>query len=115
MTYQRFSGVRVSMVISVIVATPTARDDADEPAEDRVQDRDVQPDDEADGEDQHGQVADLLARRPGDLAEFGPDFIEIAAEAGHVGAFFSRLRRKVAGAIGLEPTTAGFGDQCSAN
>jgi hypothetical protein len=30
--------------------------------------------------------------------------------------FFSqRYGREVAGAIGLEPTTAGFGDQCSAN
>ena len=41
--------------------------------------------------------------------------VEIAAESLHVVVLLSGFVVVVAGAIGLEPTTAGFGDQCSAN
>ena len=79
-----------------------------------VENRDVDPDDEADREDEHGQVAHLVARRPRNLLQLGPDLVEVSANAGHV-CWSSLGLREVAGAIGLEPTTAGFGDQCSAN
>src|SRR3954464_15753956 len=113
MTYQRFSALVVSVVISVII-WPLPCDERDDVLEHGIPERDVDPDHEADGEDQHGQVPDMLTRRPRDLAELGPDFVEIAADASHVCGSSLGLR-KVAGAIGLEPTTAGFGDQCSAN
>src|SRR5947207_1129780 len=50
-----------------------------------VEDRDVRTDGKADHEDEHGQVANLLARRPRDLLQFGPRFIEEAAKSTHVG------------------------------
>ena len=59
--------------------------------EDGVQDGDVDTDDEADREDQDRQVPDMLARRPRDLAELGEHLVEVAADAGHVGLFFSLL------------------------
>src|SRR5688500_11904256 len=113
MTYQRFSGVRVSVpVISVIASDPL--DHADEATEDRVEHGDVHAHHEADREDEHGQVAHLVARRPRDLLQLGPDLIEVSADASHSWLLLSS-REVVAGAIGLEPTTAGFGDRCSAN
>src|SRR3954469_14033801 len=80
MTYQRFSALVVSVVISVII-WPLPCDERDDVLEHGVPERDVDPDHEADREDQHGQVPDMLARRPRDLAELGPDFVEIAADA----------------------------------
>src|SRR5215218_4652031 len=86
MTYQRFSGaLLVSVaVISVMTSSPTDQDLHDR-GERRVQDGDVQAHREADHEDEHGQVADLLTRRPRDLLQFGPRFIEEAAKSTHVG------------------------------
>jgi hypothetical protein len=44
--------------------------------EEGIEDRDVDAHDEADREDQDRQIADLLPRRPRDLAELGPDLVE---------------------------------------
>src|SRR6185436_1479820 len=62
---------------------------------------------------QDRQIADLFARRPGDLLELRPRFVDELAKSPHVSGSL-RLRIGLAGAIGLEPTTAGFGDRCSA-
>src|SRR4029079_3114590 len=69
------------------------------------------PDRDADGKDQHGQVACLGERRPGHLPELGDRLSKEAADSIH--EVFSAFQG-VAGARGLEPTTAGFGDRCSA-
>src|SRR4029450_9053572 len=92
----------------------SAHQDPDEALEDDVEDGDVEAHDEADGEDEDRQVANLLARRPGDLLPFGPRFGDEASKPTHVGLLLSDYGG-MAGAIGLEPTTAGFGDRCSAN
>ena len=84
MMYQRFSGALVSVVLlrSVIVVLRRARrHDVEQPDEDAIEHGDVQPDDDADREDQHGQVADLLTGRPADFLQLGPDLIEIASES----------------------------------
>src|SRR4029450_5426173 len=62
----------------------SAHQDPDEALEDDVEDRDVEAHDEADGEDEDRQVANLLARRPGDLLQFGPRFGDEASKATHV-------------------------------
>ena len=71
MTYQRFSGAFVVSVVSFGHHRPLTHDQGDDALEEGVQDRDVDADDEADREDQDGQVADLFAGRPRDLAELG--------------------------------------------
>src|SRR3954451_6654124 len=96
MTYQRFSAAVVSVVISVII-WPLPCDERDDVLEHGVPERDVDPDDEADREDQDGQVPDMLARRPRDLAELGPDFVEIAADASHVCGCFSGYGKRQGG------------------
>src|SRR5689334_10778851 len=96
MTYQRFSGARVSVVTSVII-DPLPDQERDDVLEERVQDRDVDAHDEADREDQDRQVADLFARRPRDLAELGPDLVEVASDSGHVVSYFSLWLRDFVG------------------
>ena len=68
MTYQRFSGAcGLGASVSVII-DPLAAMSADRRCwKTMSQDGDVDADDEADREDEHGQVAHLLARRPRDL------------------------------------------------
>src|SRR5664279_4577278 len=112
MTYQCFSGVgtRVSVVMSVMSAEPAQEGQA--LGDDEVEDRDEDAHGEADDEHEHRQVDRLLARRPGDLLQLRPRFVEVSTEAlDHVGDAFFRLRlwAGVAGAAGLEPTTTGFG------
>src|SRR3954452_24513433 len=143
MMYQRLSGAFVSVVLVRSVITGSLRrrwrgDQVEQADQDAVEDADVQPDHEADRKDQHGQVAHLLAGRPADLPQLGPDLIEIASKSLHSSSssFLSTATAcrvtaspspapgqrdcepsaggSVAGAIGLEPTTAGFGDRCSA-
>src|SRR5919112_4869300 len=87
MTYQRFSGARASAVDSVVIIRPALgplRQQADRALEDRVQHGDVEPDDKADREDEHGQVAGLLPRRPGDLLQLRPRFVDEASNASHL-------------------------------
>src|SRR5919106_5818500 len=86
MMYQRLSGALVSVVLlrSVIIGFLGRRRRADEvehPEEAPIEHGDVQPDHDADREDQHGQVADLLTGRPADFLQLGPDLIEIAADS----------------------------------
>ena len=78
-----------------------------------VEEGDVGADDRADHEDENGQVAGLLTSRPGDLLELGPGLLDEAPDAGH--ELTTSKEPKLAGATGLEPATAGFGDQCSTN
>src|SRR6266511_5031453 len=104
MTYQRFSGARVSVVASVIVATLLPRQQADRVLEDAVEHRDVQADGEADGKDQDGQVARLLGCRPADLPQFGPRFVDEAANATHVGC--SSLSSLLATVLAVPPPRA---------
>ena len=88
--------------------------------------RDVQADHDRDGDHEQGQADHGFPRRPGDLLELGPALVEVAAHAGQHGGFSLPAlmvgmdsegsgRPVVAGATGLEPATAGFGDQCSTN
>ena len=64
MMYQRFSGALVSVVVVEVGHHGYLRcrraDDVEQPDEHAIEDADVQPDHEADREDQHGQVAHLL-------------------------------------------------------
>src|SRR3954447_2401224 len=88
MMYQRLSGAFVSVVLVRSVITGSLRrrwrgDQVEQADEDAVEDADVQPDHEADRKDQHGQVAHLLAGRPADLPQLGPDLIEIASKSLH--------------------------------
>src|SRR6185436_7178669 len=62
---------------------PSSHKPVDELEEGEVQDRDVEAHGEAHDEHEHGQVADLLARRPGHLLQFGPRFIGEAAKTTH--------------------------------
>ena len=62
--------------------------------------------DEADGEHQDRQVARLREGRPGDLPELGDRLGNEAANSLHV--IVTQPFGDVAGAIGLEPTTAGL-------
>src|SRR6478609_438453 len=62
---------------------PSRDQPPDELGEDEVEDRDVQAHHEADREDEHGQVADLQAGRPGHLLELGPRFVQEAAKSRH--------------------------------
>ena len=45
--------------------------------EHRIEERDVDAHGGADHKDKHGQVANLLARRPGDLSELGDRFLDV--------------------------------------
>src|SRR5688572_5747937 len=85
MTYQRFSGAfAVSVVGPVIEATTLPRQEPDQVGEHGIEDRDVETHDQADREHEHGQVAGLLRRRPGDLLQFGPRLIDEAPKSSHV-------------------------------
>src|SRR4026208_602599 len=89
MMYQRLSGAFVSVVLVRSVITGSLRrrrrgDQIEQPDEHAIEDADVQPDHQADREDQHGQVAHLLTGRPADLPQLGPDLIEIASKSLHV-------------------------------
>ena len=61
----------------------TPVEEADDALEEAVPEEDVQADREADREYEHGQVAGLLDRRPGDLLQLGDRFGDEAADTGH--------------------------------
>src|SRR2546428_13147906 len=86
MTYQRLSGALVSVVCcSVIIDVLLAREERDSALEDGVEHGDVEANGQAHHEDEHRQVARLLGRRPGDLLQFGPRFVDEAANTTHCG------------------------------
>src|SRR2546423_2901715 len=85
MTYQRLSGALVSVVCwSVIIDVLLAREERDSGLEDGVEHGDVKARGEAHHEDEDRQVARLLGRWPGVLLQFGPRFLDEAANATHV-------------------------------
>src|SRR5512135_1075047 len=105
----------------------------DDPGEDDVHEEQVEAEEDG-GRDDDRRVDDLVAGRPGDLLELGPDVLEEVPEpfvpadlVVHGVLSFRRPRRGpsgpappspgegVAGEAGLEPATCGFGDRCSTN
>ena len=116
MTYQRFSGALASVSVGrSLLISHDLREDADDELKTTSRTAMKTPTSDAHREDEHGQVR--VCSRVGQETFLSSDHgsSEEAADAGHGVRSLASVDRDVAGAIGLEPTTAGFGDRCSAN
>src|SRR5687768_3792272 len=109
-------------VLEVVVSSAMSDHLVHEGVEDAVEHEDVDAHADRYRDDQDGEADHGLASRPGDLLELAPALDEVSADAGQHDRFnlpatwwWALRRSEVAGATGLEPATAGFGDQCSTN
>src|SRR5579859_1484771 len=84
MTYQCFWG-GASWIVCCSIST-TLGEELEGAGEQGVDAEDEDADEGADDEDENGEVPRLLRRRPGHLLQFGPRFVDEAADAVHDGS-----------------------------